>query len=492
MGKVSMPQGKGSQLHNRRDYEKIGKPIPDNIDSSKTDENIIIVDKDIRKAYQEIFGEALEQYNRKQKRADRKIKDYYDHIAKSKNGEKLFYEDVLQWGSKDDFDSLEMRQKAKSALEEYICTFEKRNPNLRLIGAYIHMDEASPHLHFDYIPVAHGYSRGLAVRNSLDKAMKEMGFIPENESRKNNATMLWKQSEREYFSEICKSIGLEVEIEQKSDRKNLTVDEYKEARDKMLSNIEQEKESIVAELKPLKELKTNTDKIANIDKKLPFGIVAVKKKDFEKIKKQAKAYIANRDEIKTLRERSMNVDQKEQLANQREHQLDNKEHELSQQQYQLDLLYQRQLNINRVLEKAERDIEVKNKQIKDLQAENSSLRGEIRSLTAQIDKIKESIGEKINTLTEKLTGAYTSLTNIVKAVGMLKYDKEDGYGVSNLTEKQERLIDGIAKYGIKWAEEDGFPSMAEDMEKHIGISDGIKDIIEPSMREISYDWDMEL
>ena len=91
MGRVSMPQGKGSQLHNRREYEKIGKPIPDNIDVSKSSENITLVDKDIKQAYQEIFGEALEKYNAKQKRADRKIEDYCDHIKKSKNGEKLFY-----------------------------------------------------------------------------------------------------------------------------------------------------------------------------------------------------------------------------------------------------------------------------------------------------------------------------------------------------------------------------------------------------------------
>lgn len=211
MGRVSMPQGRGSQLHNRREYEKIGKPIPDNIDVSKSSENITLVDKDIREAYREIFGEALLQYNKKQKRADRRIDDYYEHIAKSKNGEKLFYEDIIQWGKKDDFDSPQTRERAKEALRVYASTFTQRNPNLRLIGAYLHMDEASPHLHIDYVPVAHGYSRGLSVRNSLDKAMKEMGFIPEKESRKNNATKLWKDNERAYFGEICRSIGLEIE-----------------------------------------------------------------------------------------------------------------------------------------------------------------------------------------------------------------------------------------------------------------------------------------
>lgn len=474
-----MPQGKGSQLHNRREYEKIGRPIPDNIDVSKSSENITLVDKDIRQAYGEIFGEALEKYNSKQKRADRKIESYYDHIHKSKNGEKLFYEDVVQWGKKEDFQNPQTRERAKEALVKYVEGFEERNPNLKLIGAYIHMDEASPHLHLDYVPVAHGYSRGLETRNSLDKAMKQMGFQPENESRKNNATKLWKESERAVFGEICRGLGLEVEPERKSDRKSLTVEEYKDARDEMLGDIEQEKEAIVAEVEPLRELKAGIDEIAGTGKTVLPGVVAIKKKDLEAVKEQAKAYTANRDEIETLRERSAAVSQREQRADQREQQLNKREAGLEDMQNQIIERYNRQLRLNQLLEKAERDGKAKDKQIADLQAENTSLRGQIRSLTAQIDQIKGELWSRINDLTDKLKGAYTSLTNIVKAVGMLKYDKEDGYKVDGLTKKQERLIDGVAEYGAKWAKEDGFPEMAEDMEKHIGISKGISNIIEP-------------
>ncbi|WP_147354209.1 plasmid recombination protein, partial [Clostridium sp. AF32-12BH] len=495
MGKVSMPQGKGSQLHNRREYEKIGKPIPDNIDSSKTAENITLVDRDIRQVYQEIFGDALEQYNSKQKRADRKIEDYYDHIQKSKNGEKLFYEDVVQWGSKDDFQEPEMRERAKKALVQYVKSFEERNPNLRLIGAYIHMDEASPHLHLDYVPVAHGYSRGLSTRNSLDRAMKEMGFAPENESRKNNATKLWKESERSYFGEICRSMGLEVEMERQSTRKNLSVEEYKDARDEMLGNIEQEKEAIVAEVEPLRELKTGIDEIAGTGKTVLPGVVAIKKKNLEAVKEQAKAYTANRDEIETLRERSAAVSQREQRADQREQQLNKREAGLEDMQNQIIERYNRQLRLNQLLEKSERDGRAKDKKIADLQTENTSLRGQIRSLTAQIDQIKAELWEKINNLTDKLRGAYESLTNVVKAVGMLKYDREKDqngnytygkYGISNLSKAQDKLIDGLAEYGAKWAKEDGFPEMAEEMEKRVGISKGIEKIIEPQAPKRSH------
>lgn len=501
MGRVSMPQGKGSQLHNRREYEKIGRPIPDNIDVSKSSENITLVDKDIREAYREIFGEALEKYNGKQKRADRKIEDYCDHIKKSKNGEKLFYEDVVQWGKKEDFQNPETRERAKEALVKYVEGFEERNPNLKLIGAYIHMDEASPHLHLDYVPVATGYSRGLDTRNSLDKAMKQMGHIPENESRKNNATKLWKENERAVFGQICRGLGLEVEPERKSERKSLTVDEYKEARDEMIGEIEQEKEAIVAEVEPLRELKTGIDEIDSTGTKLPFGYVAVKKKDLDEVKEQAKAYTANRDEIGELRERSAAVSQREQRADRREQQLDNKANELARQQQQLQQMYQRQLNLNQLLEKSEQDGRAKDKQIADLQTENASLRGQIRSLTAQMDEIKAELWDKINNLRDKLRGAYESLTNVVRAVGMLKYDREKDqngnytygkYGISNLSKAQEKLIDGLAEYGAKWAKEDGFPEMAEEMEKQVGISEGIEKIVEPPAPKLSKDWEMEL
>lgn len=112
-------------------------------------------------------------------------------------------------------------------------------------------------------------------------------------------------------------------------------------------------------------------------------------------------------------------------------------------------MYQRQLNLNQLLEKSERDGRAKDKQIADLQRENGSLRGQIRSLTAQLDEVKAELWNKINNLTDKLKGAYESLTNVVKAVGMLKYDREKDqngnytygkYGISNLSKAQDKLL----------------------------------------------------
>lgn len=481
MGKVSMPQGKGSQLHNRREYERVGRAIPDNIDVSKSPDNITLVDRDIRQAYEEIFGESLRQYNSKQKRADRKIASYYDHIQKSKNGEKLFYEDVVQWGQKEDFQDLQTREKVKEALVRYAESFEKRNPNLKLVGAYIHMDEASPHLHLDYVPVAHGYSRGLPARNSLDRAMKEMGFVPHNESRKNNATKIWKENERAYFGGICRSLGLEVESERKSTRKNLSVEEYKDARDEMLGDVAQERDAIAAEVKSLRELKVGIDEISDMGMKLPFGIVAVKAKELEIVMEQAKAYAANRDEIKTLRGRSAVISQREQRAEQKEQQLDRRADELARQQEQIQQMYQRQLNLNQLLERTERDKGCQKASI-------ALLEDDIAFLTDKLAKTRETLGEQLEALKSTARGAYESLAAVVQAVGMLKYDENSGYRVEELTPQQSKLIDSIAEYGAKWAKKDGFPEIAEDMEKYIGISNGIKKLIEPKQNYRSYDY----
>ena len=268
----------------------------------------------------------------------------------------------------------------------------------------------------------------------------------------------------------------------------------------MIGEIEQEKEAIVAEVEPLRELKTGIDEIDTTGTKLPFGVIAIKKKDLEAVKEQAKAYTANRDEIGEMRERSAAVSRREQRVDQREQLLDNKANELARQQQQLQQMYQRQLNLNQLLEKSEQDGRAKDKQIADLQTENASLRGQIRSLTAQMDEIKAELWDKINNLRDKLRGAYESLTNVVKAVGMLKYDREKDqngnytygkYGISNLSKAQEKLIDGLAEYGAKW-KEDGFPEMAEEMEKHVGISKGIEKIVEPPAPKRSKGWEMEL
>ena len=200
---VSFVKGKGNINHNNRKF------LTDNIDRDRVKNNIIYVQKDLKEFYKELFQEEVDEYNSNQKRADRKINSYYDKIAKSKQ-EKLFYEIVVQIGDKD----FTQKETASRVLNDYMIDFEARNPNLKVFNAVMHLDEETPHLHIDFVPVSKGYKRGLAKRNSLSKAL---------DGQMSN----WYEREREHIKELAEFRG--IEIIQKNDPKRayIPITEYK-------------------------------------------------------------------------------------------------------------------------------------------------------------------------------------------------------------------------------------------------------------------------
>ena len=175
---ISMCKGKGSLSHNNRNFTS------KNIDSSRTADNIVFFRQDLGETYDQLFGAAVERYNVCQKRNDRKIDDYFQHLFNCSpsasiitrlNKQKSFYEDLVQIGNKDDMGvGTPDAETAIACLREYMEGFQERNPNFHVFNAVMHLDEATPHLHIDYIPIGH-FSNGLDTRNAMAKALKEMG-----------------------------------------------------------------------------------------------------------------------------------------------------------------------------------------------------------------------------------------------------------------------------------------------------------------------------
>ena len=177
--------GKTSIKHNNRDFnEKDWKnDFHKHIDQERTPENVVIKQEHVRDAYDRIFGEALEKYNDKQTRKDRKIDDYYDHVKKSKTLNTQ-YEFIVQVGKLEDFaDNSENWEIANDILVQYADEFQERNPNFEVYNAVIHNDEASPHLHLNVIPVAEGYKRGLERQPAFNKALENQGIALDTDSR---------------------------------------------------------------------------------------------------------------------------------------------------------------------------------------------------------------------------------------------------------------------------------------------------------------------
>ncbi len=199
--------------------------IAKNVDILRTEDNITYINTDIRDFYNQIFGEALAEYNNRQKRADRKITDYYEHIKNSGKG-KLFYEIIVQFGDINDCGvGSENWDTAKIMLNEYMQEFKKRNPNLKVFNAVMHLDGSTPHLHIDFVPVARRNKKGLSVKNSMSGALREQGFS--SSSRMQNEWTAWSESERSYMEQILHKHSL-LRDDKNIHREHLSVEEYKE------------------------------------------------------------------------------------------------------------------------------------------------------------------------------------------------------------------------------------------------------------------------
>ena len=198
---ISVMLGKGSVSHNTRQFTAA------NIDAERTKNNVTYCNTPIREVYRELFDGAVERYNAKQTRSDRCINDYYEKIRTGKQ-EKLFHEVIIQVGNKDNMSAVsENGQLAAKVLDGYMLRFQERNPNLKVFSAHMHMDEATPHLHVDFVPFTTGSKRGLDTRVSLKQALAAQGFS--GGTRGDTEWNQWVRSEKECLSKVMERHGIE-------------------------------------------------------------------------------------------------------------------------------------------------------------------------------------------------------------------------------------------------------------------------------------------
>lgn len=218
LASISIELGKGALNHNSRIFNT------PNTNPERSHLNKEYINDNIKNVYHELFDEAVERYNSKQTRNDRKVKNYYEKICNGKQ-EKPFHEIVVQIGNKNDFGiGKQTTGLAEKALDDYVSTFQKRNPYLRVFSAHMHLDEATPHLHIDFVPFTTGSKRGLDTRVSLKQALANQGFV--GNGREETEWALWVNSEKESLAESMFKFNIEWE-NQHTSREHLSVLDYK-------------------------------------------------------------------------------------------------------------------------------------------------------------------------------------------------------------------------------------------------------------------------
>ena len=488
MPTASIAKGRGYLNHNDRSINRVSEK---SWDPELSRNNIICRNIPIQDAYEQLFGKALSEYNQRQidvNHPERQIKNYYEHISRSKQ-EKPFYEFVVAFGSMEDKDT-DIYPALQRCLSTYVVDFEERNPNFKVFQKIVHLDEKGiDHAHIDFIPVSTHNKRGLSVKNSFRGALKEMGYTGKT------AFLDWRQSEEKYMAEIMECYGLKFERGSGRDE-HLNVRQYQaEARE--INRLAQQKLKNM-ELPSIPEPEIKTNPITKSES------VKLSKAEFDNIKQvieYQQTQITSLEAQKSdLSAKLKNVELKLDTARKKPYMRENetltqnleKESDFSEKlTKKYENLNNQYIDLFKGYKKLEKENNSLHKENNDLKKENSSLFKKIRELEMKISTITQDFYYK-------LTDAYVSIKNIVQAVGMLKYDKGNGYRIENLTDKQERLIDGVAEYGSALAKDNKYTELAKQMDNKVGIDESIESFVklpEPERtRESrsSRDWDIEL
>ena len=264
---ISAMVGKGSVNHNSRKFKA------ENVNAERSHLNIDYCNDNIKNVYHELFDEALEKYNAKQTRNDRKIDDYYEKIRSSKQ-EKPFHELILQIGDRETMNSeSENGEVAKQILDEYFQGFQERNPQLRVFSAHLHMDEATPHLHIDFVPFTTGSKRGLETRVSLKQALSMQGF--KDGSRGSTEWSQWVQAEKEQLAAVMERHGIQWE-QKGTHEQHLSVLDYKKQEreievEQLDSKIEQKKTEYNVLSKRIENYDEGLEELTVLEKELISG-----------------------------------------------------------------------------------------------------------------------------------------------------------------------------------------------------------------------------
>ena len=303
---ISIMVGKGSVNHNSRKFHA------KNTDPERSYLNVEYCNENLQSVYHQLFDEAQQRYNAKQKRADRMIPDYYEKIRSGKQ-EKLFHEVIVQIGNREDMSAQsENGALAAQVLDEYMREFQKRNPNLRVFSAHLHMDEATPHLHIEFVPFTTGSKRGMDTRVSLKKALAAQGYT--GGSRGDTEWNQWVAAEKNALAVVMERHGIQWE-KKETHEKHLSVLEFeKRERAREVAALESQKtdlqvcvddlqrtytqqfeqvEQVEKTLQSLRDQQLSVEQVEAVEAKpVPLtGKVMISKQDYETLTMAAQKYV---------------------------------------------------------------------------------------------------------------------------------------------------------------------------------------------------------
>lgn len=379
---LSITIGSGDIRHNNRLFR------PSNVDHSRTPDNITLIREDIQDTYHRLFDESVIKYNENQKRNDRKIKNYYDKIYRSKK-EKPFYEFIAQVGNQGNQPD---QEKCVKILEEFNQMLQKDYPNMKIFNSVIHVDESTPHIHIDFIPVGEGYKKGLEKRASMQKALQNLGFSNYADFR--NELM-------QKFEIIAKKHEIDRKRDVSIGERHLTIQDYR-----ALNRMAEQK---IEDLDKMSVSRSSSRVLKKL-KLVPVAMFDDIARDNTYRKEQNKALTSENDalrsQISKLKTKN-NIDTYEAVIEEQKNKIEYLEELVKDKNEERSQYFHKWWDTKEIVGKIEEELELEkqsNKQLKELIQNNEKSVSEVKKtldenkkLKAEVDRLKNKLDDQWST-----------------------------------------------------------------------------------------------
>lgn len=442
--------------HNNRELteEEYQHPDHKHIIREKTKDNLIIKQSTLQEAYQEVFGDAVEEYNAKQKRKDRKIDDYYLHVYHSKTLD-LQREMIIGLGNVDDWEKLgyEKKKEAGQLLKEVVEDFIKdKEGHIHVYNAVVHLDEAgAPHAHINFIPLAHGYRNGLSTQPSWTKSLAQMGY--QGKGRK--PFMAFRETEVSRIEKIAKNYGIERKLGETNELPDVKT--YKKVKE-----LEKQAKAKEAEIEELEQDFSKKDR-------------ELKSRAFE----QAKA-------LSDFNERLENkVKNKEGELEQLESELADKQARAQEAGATAHQARQEALEAKQAKEQAQDEAQNLQAEVERLQSEKKTVQAEAEKLKSQVEAKEQALANKDKAIAEKDQYISRQQAQLDHNTRLLDEQTKNYDQQTNFIERRMKALQGIEKASrVTYDDKGVFKTLGkvtmdqkhyENLKQKAGFFDSLKD-----------------
>lgn len=437
---LSITIGGGDIRHNNRLFR------PSNVDHSRTPDNITLARDNIQDAYRRLFDESVIKYNENQKRNDRKIKNYFDKIYRSKK-EKPFYEFIVQVGNQNDQPN---QKKCEAILEDFHKMMQKDYPNMAIFNSVIHVDESTPHLHLDFIPIGEGYKKGLEKRVSMQKALQNLGFSNYADFR--NELM-------QKFEIIAKNHDIERKRDVAVGERHLTIQDYR-----ALNRMAEQK---IEDLDKTRVPRSSSRVLKKLNV-VPVEMYEETIRDNTYRKEQNKALTNENDalraQISKLKTKN-NIDTYEEVIENQKNKIEYLEQLVKDKKEERSQYFNKWWETDKTVRKIEEELKLEkqsNKQLKELMQNNEKsiadaqkMKEENKNLKAEVDRLKTKLDDQWSTnnsthmqnvdLKRENKNKTDEITSLKKEITVL--EAQNGDMRANIN-RHDRLFDVLRKCSL--------------------------------------------